>query len=88
MGLHQLETAEESRPVSHNSCSTRYKRLKFGVTSAPEMHRTPSKISCPGQKNLTDDIVVFAETVEEHDRRLEKVLRTFEQNGFTLSESR
>lgn len=32
---------------------------------------------------MTDDIIVYADTVEEHDRRLEKVLSTLQEKGLT-----
>lgn len=90
-GFHQLELSEESRPVTTFATHIglfRYKRLMFGVTSAPEIyqHTIQDVIrDCPGARNMTDDIIIHAETVEEHDRRLDKVLRTLQENGLTLN---
>lgn len=93
-GFHQLELSEASRPITTFATHIgmfRYKRLMFGVTSAPEIYQfTIQNVlrDCPGQRNLSDDIIVFAETVEEHDKRLEKVLKTLEESGLTLNASK
>ena len=60
----------------------------FDVTSAPEIYQfTIQNVlsDCEGARNMTDDIIIHADFVEEHDRRLEKVLSTLQVNWLTLS---
>jgi hypothetical protein len=91
MGFHQLELEEESRSITTFATHIglyRYKRLMFGITSAPEIYQfTIQQLlhDCPGSKNMSDDIIIYADTVEEHDRRLDKVLLTLKENGLTLN---
>ena len=81
MGFHQLELEEDSRSVTTFTTHKglyRYKRLMFGVSSAPEIYQSVIQNviqGCEGSRNMTDDIIVHAETTEEHDKRLEKVLK-------------
>lgn len=94
MGFHQLELDEASRPITTFATHAglyRYKRLMFGVTSAPEIYQyTIQQVlqDCPGSKNMTDDIIIHADSVQEHDRRLEKVLTTLKENGLTLNKDK
>ena len=41
--------------------------------------------NCPGQLNMTDDILVFGSTPEEHDTNLLKVLEILDQSGIVLN---
>ena len=94
MGFHQIELDEASRPITTFTTHAglfRYKRLMFGVSSAPEIYQyTIQQVlkDCPGCKNMTDDIIIYADSVEEHDRRLEKVLTTLKENGLTLNKDK
>ena len=94
MGFHQIELDEASRPITTFTTHAglfRYKRLMFGVSSAPEIYQyTIQQVlkDCPGSKNMTDDIIIYADSVEEHDRRLEKVLTTLKENGLTLNKDK
>ena len=73
----QIELHPESRVLTTFSTHKglkRYKRLIFGLSSAPEMYqyviqRTLQGI--PGVRNISDDIVVFASDQGSHDRSLE-----------------
>ena len=63
----------------------------FDVTSAPEIYQfTIQNVlsDCEGARNMTDDIIIHADFVEEHDRRLEKVLSTLQANGLTLNSNK
>ena len=90
-GFHQLELSDESRPITTFATHMgmyRYKRLMFDVTSAPEIYQfTIQNVlsDCEGARNMTDDIIIHADFVEEHDRRLEKVLSTLQANWLTLN---
>ncbi|XP_055914211.1 uncharacterized protein K02A2.6-like [Eupeodes corollae] len=73
---HQLELTEDSREITtfitHKGLF-RYKRLLFGVNSAPEIfQKTMENILAPCQNamNYLDDIIVFGLSEEEHDREL------------------
>jgi len=72
--FHQLELDEHSRSITTFSTHVglrRYKRLMFGVNSAPEMFQhTLSELlrDAPGVVNFIDDIIVFGTSKEEHDK--------------------
>jgi hypothetical protein len=40
---------------------------------------------CPGQTNMTDDVLVFSGTIEEHTEHLNQVLEALEEAGVTLN---
>ena len=89
--FHQIELAESSRPittfVTHKGLY-RYKRLMFGISCAPEMYqRVIQQIlqGCEGVRNIFDDIIVHASSVEEHDKRLEVLLNRLQETGLTLN---
>ena len=89
--FHHLKLSEESRPTTTFAMHMglyRYKRLMFGMTSAPEIYpyTIQSMLSdCEGAQNMTDNITIHANSVEEHDRGLEEVLSTLQANGLTLN---
>lgn len=94
MGYHQLELKEgQSREVTTFATHVglfRYKRLMFGICSAPELYQHVIRQvltggGCEGCQNISDDIVVYGKDVEEHDRRLEKVLKTLQERGLTVN---
>ena len=74
MGFHQIELEEASRDITTFSAGDslfRYKRLSFGVNSAPERYQNIVRqtiADCPVAINIADDIVVHGKTIEEHDR--------------------
>ena len=90
-GFHQVELDEKSREittfVTHRGLY-RYKRLMFGVTSAPGKYQ---KIvvdvlhGCEGVDNLTDDLIVHGCGIKEHDRNLHAVLTRLKEKGLTLN---
>ena len=75
-GYNQLELEQSSRYITTFSTHLglwRYKRLNLGVSSAAEVFQnaireTLSGIS--GAINISDDILVFGATQEEHDKNL------------------
>ena len=79
-GYHQLELSEESRDITTFSTHTglyRYKRLMFGVTSAPEIHQHAIQKAlhgCERVRNISDDIILHDKDDQQHDERLEKLL--------------
>ena len=90
-GFHQVELDEKSREittfVTHRGLY-RYKRLMFGVTSAPEKYQ---KIvadvlhGCEVVANLADDLIVHGCCIKEHDRNLHAVLTRLKEKGLTLN---
>ncbi|XP_046865628.1 uncharacterized protein LOC124459893 [Drosophila willistoni] len=77
---HQLELDESSRQITtfitHKGLF-RYKRLFFGVNSAPEIFQRRLEellAGCPNALNYIDDVIVFGKNEEEHDKALTAVL--------------
>ena len=90
-GYHQLELHPESRYITTFSTHKgiyRYKRLNFGISSASEIfHETIRQViqDITGARNISDDIVVYAENREKHDAALRKVLERLQESGLTLN---
>lgn len=78
-GFHQVELTEELRDITTfitNRGLFRFKRLPFGLVSAPEIfQRIMEEMSsgCEGSFWYLDDIIVEGATKEIHDRNLQKV---------------
>lgn len=91
---HQLELDEESRPITTfitHKGMFRYKRLLFGVNSAPEIFQRIFEgllSPCENCLNYLDDIIVYGGTEEEHDAHLEKVLNVLRDNNVVLNEAK
>ena len=66
----------------------RYKRLNFGTSNAAEIfqnviHTTFQDID--GCINISDDILVFAKTQNEHDMTLESVLKRADEKNLRFN---
>ena len=76
MRFHQIEFDKGSKDITISSAGNslyRYKRLSFGVNSAPEQYQNIIRhtiANCLCATNIADDIVVHGRTTEEHDRNL------------------
>ena len=94
MGFHQIELDEASRDITTFAVADslyRYKRLSFGINSAPEkyQHVIRQTISgCPGASNIADDIVVHGKDVKEHNENLLKLLKRLEERNLTLNKDK
>ena len=97
MGFHQLELKEGiSRDVTTFTTHAglfRYKRLMFGICSAPELYQhvisqVLQGVGCTGCRNISDDIVVYGKVVADQDEKLRKVLHTLKQRGLTLNKAK
>lgn len=90
-GFHQIGLEPESRYITTFATHLgifQYKRLFFGVSSAPELYQKIVRDvldGCEGVANIADDIIVHGKDVKEHDRRLKKVLLALQESGMTLN---
>ena len=88
---HQLMLDEESRNLttfSNHKGLHHYTRLCFGVNSAAEIfqHKISETIQdIPNAKNMSDDVIVWGSTQQEHSTALESVLQRFREKGLTLN---
>ena len=90
-GYHQLELHPDSRPITTfvTHCGLYYyKRLCFGINAAAEIyqyeiHRVIQGIE--GAANISDDIIIYGRSQEEHDERLAKVMQRLERAGLTVN---
>ena len=90
-GYHQLELHPDSRSITTftTHCGLyQYKRLMFGISSAPEVYQhviQQSLQGCEGVANISDDIIIHGKNTEEHDRRLQRVLERLKEKNLTLN---
>ncbi|XP_043865317.1 uncharacterized protein K02A2.6-like [Drosophila mojavensis] len=91
---HQLELDESSRQITtfitHKGLF-RYKRLFFGVNSAPEIFQRRLEellVGCSNALNYIDDVIVFGKNEEEHDKALKAVLKIFDAHNVVLNEQK
>lgn len=65
-----------------------FKRLPFGITSAPEIFQRLMSTLLQGLEGtvvVMDNILVFGSNKEEHDYRLDAVLRTIKASSLKLN---
>lgn len=93
-GFHQVRLSQECQEYTTfitpfgRYC---YCRLPFGLTSAPEYFQREMARILEGQPNVVnmiDDILVFGEDREEHDKRLVEVLERLRRAGIKLNKSK
>lgn len=90
-GFWQIPLSEESsRLTTFITPFGRYcfHRLPFGISSAPEhFQRRMSEIltGIPNVVCMMDDVLVYGETLEEHDKHLREVLKRLQKAGMTLN---
>lgn len=93
-GFHQLELEEESRRLTTFITPAgrfRFKRLCFGITSAPEIfQREMSRVlmGLGGVVVIMDDVLVFGNDVKSHDVALDAVLQRIKEAGLKLNQSK
>lgn len=89
--FHQVELHESCRHITtfiSHAGVFRYKRLMFGVSCAPEMFQKVLEQILSKCKNIVvyiDDILVFGEDEEDHDRALEQVMEALNSKGVLLN---
>ena len=87
----QIPLAQESRPFT--TFITPFERyqfnvLPFGITCAPELFQKRMNVllkDLDGSLCLMDDVLVYGKSQNEHDERLEAVLKRIEECGMTLN---
>lgn len=91
---HHVELHPESRKLTTfmtKDGPMRYKRLNFGVNSAPEIFQRLIEemlSSCDGAMNFIDDIVLGGYDKSEHDKRLSQLLATLKKNNVKLNKEK
>ena len=84
-GYHQLELLPESRYITTFATHVilrRYKRLKFGTSSAAEAFQEAIRGVIQGVRgtlNISDDIIVHGNSRQQHDEALRAVLNRLEK---------
>ncbi|KAJ0176070.1 hypothetical protein K1T71_008244 [Dendrolimus kikuchii] len=92
--FHHLELHPDCRHITTFITSKglyRYKRLMFGISCAPEIFQKVLErllIKCDGVINFIDDILIFGNSEEQHDIRLEKVLKVLKENNVQLNKQK
>ena len=88
--FHQILLEIDSRYITKFACHNglyRYKRLYFGINSAPEtLQRIIQHIilDIPGCKNIAYDIIIFAQNQEEHNKIQRMLLERMREKNLTL----
>ncbi|XP_041673813.1 uncharacterized protein K02A2.6-like [Drosophila eugracilis] len=91
---HQQELDEDSREITTFITPMglfRYKRLMFGVNSAPEIfqsHLEQLLVDFPNVMNYIEDVIIFGESQEEHDKTVRDVRKVFEENNVLLNDQK
>ena len=93
-GFHQVELETESRRITafitHRGLF-QYKRLMFGITSAPDKYQKIVKdvlIGCKGVANIADDLIIYRCGIKEHGENLLAVLCRLKERGSTQNEKK
>lgn len=90
-GYHQIPLEKESRAITTFTTHRglfRYKRLPFGINSASEVFQNAIETTIrgiDGVKNIADDIIVWGNTQQEHDQRVEQLFSRLQEKGLTVN---
>ena len=90
-GFHQIQLTEEARNYTVFATPDglfRYKRMMFGLSSAPEQYQHIIRqvlSDCEGCASIADDLVVHGKETQDHDERLDKVLQRLADRGLTVN---
>ena len=90
-GYHQLSLAPESQYITtfatHKGLR-RYTRLNFGTNSASEIFQKAIHdqiCDILGVLNISDDVIVFGTTQDDHNKNLQAVFQKFSEVGLTIN---
>ena len=90
-GKNQLELTPDSRYITTFSTHLglrRFTRLNFGVSSAAEIFQNVIRETLngiPGVTNISDDILVYGSSQEDHDKALAATFQRLREKGLTLN---
>ena len=90
-GYHQLELAPESRYMTTFATHRglyRHKALSMGINSAAELFQkavADMLVGIPGVKNISDGIILYSQSVEEHMEIVKKVLQRLRECNVTAN---
>ena len=93
-GYNQLELDESSRYITTFSSHLglwRYKRLSFGINSAAEVFQNAIRVALSDLKgvcNISDDILVYGRTPDEHNTNLRNCFQRIRDRGLTLNKTK
>ena len=93
-GFHQLKLDESSREITTFAVLDglwQYKRLNFGVTTAPEIYQSVMQRlvgDIPGVEAYLDDIIVSGDNKTLHDKSLMLLFERLKMKGLTVNESK
>ena len=93
-GYHQVEIAEEHKERTTFTVGSlgfyEYNRMPFGLTNAPATYQRLME-ECLGELHLNicfiylDDLIIFANSFEEHLSRLKQVFQRLRESGLKLT---
>jgi hypothetical protein len=66
-------------------------KIDFGVNSEAEVFQSVIQQvieRIPGTRNISDDIIIFGKTQQEHDASLRSLLNRLREGNFTLNKSK
>ena len=93
-GHHKIKLHPDNRDITtfatHKGIH-RFKRLIYGIISGFECFQKQMEIAisgCPKAQNISDDIMVRGNTLEEHSSNLEKVLQRIFENGLRINSTK
>ncbi|KAK9710149.1 Reverse transcriptase (RNA-dependent DNA polymerase) [Popillia japonica] len=93
-GYHQIVLSEQSRTITTFATHMglfRYKRLSFGINTAAEIFQDTIRQTLQGIPqviNISDDILIYGKTPEEHNANLLRVLDVLKNQQLTINLSR
>ena len=88
IAFHQLHSDSRDITFAAPNGLYHYKRLLFGINMATEKFQLiiwQVIKDCPGAHNIHDDLREVGANEEEHDEKLDRVIKKLEENGLTLS---
>ena len=95
MGYHQLELDKNSRDITTFATPIglkRFKRLIMGVSSASEIYQNTLEqkvfYGLNNVKVISDDVIIFGRTQDEHDTALIKVMDRLQEKGLTVNKKK
>ena len=92
-GYHQLSLAPENRYITTFATHKGLRRYKlnFGTNSASELFQQvihDQIHDIPGAINISDDVIIYGKSQEQHDAALHAVCQRFADIGLTLNRAK